>query len=267
MSDTYYRQIFTIVIVGSFITLLVVAFSISFVYLYQKRHFGFLQEKQKLQSQFQEELLKTQLEIQEQTFKTISEEIHDNIGQTLSFIKLSVNRVHTMLPEPEREKLTESKDLLSKVITDLRALSKTLNTDFIQQIGLAGAVKQQLDLLQRSEIYQTRLDIEGEQEKYPVQRELVLYRVIQELLNNIVKHADAATIYVRMEYLADKLSVLVRDDGKGFDVAALRQTTSQGLGLRNMFNRIGLVQGAIHIDSQQGRGTTVNIELPKSNEV
>ncbi|MES1249252.1 MAG: ATP-binding protein [Chitinophaga rupis] len=267
MSDEYYKQIFTIVIVGSFITLLVVAFSISFVYLYQKRHFGFLQEKQRLQSQFQEELLKTQLEIQEQTFKTISDEIHDNIGQTLSFIKLSINRVFTTLPEAEQEKLTEPKDLLTKVITDLRTLSKTLNTDFIQQIGLASAVRQQLDLLQRTELYETRLVIEGEQEKYSVQRELVLYRIIQELLNNIVKHADAGSVLVHMVYGPDKLRVLVRDDGKGFDVAATRQAANQGLGLRNMLNRVSLIHGTIDIESEAGKGTTVNIELSKSNEV
>lgn len=259
------NEIVTIVLVGSFITLLVVAFLVSFIYFYQRRHFAFLREKEQIRSQFQEELLKTRLEIQEETFKKISEEIHDNIGQTLSFIKLNMNTMKVSLAPEEEEKWKESRDLLTRVIKDLRNLSKTLNTDFIQDIGLVDAVRQQLSLLERSGLYHTSLEVTGEKQPYSVHRELVLYRVIQELLNNIVKHADAGRITVVMEYRPDRLLVSVQDDGKGFDPAPVRAERS-GIGLKNVFNRIALIDGVIHMDSSPGKGTLIKIDLPKPNE-
>lgn len=258
------KEIVTIVLVGSIITLLVVAFLVSFVYFYQRRHFAFLQEKEQIRSQFQEELLKTRLEIQEETFKKISEEIHDNIGQTLSFIKLNLNTMKLSLLPADEEKWGESKELLTKVIKDLRNLSRTLNTDFIQDIGLVGAVQQQLTLLEKTEMYTAVLDVSGERQPYPVSCELVLYRVIQELLNNIVKHAAASAIAVSMDYHSDRLLIRVKDNGKGFDPAAVPEKS--GLGLRNIMNRIGLINGTITIDSQPGMGALFTIDLPKPKE-
>lgn len=260
------KEIITIVLVGSFITLLVVAFLVSFVYFYQRRHFEFLREKQNIRSQFQEELLKTRLEIQEETFRMISEEIHDNIGQTLSFIKLNMNMIQVNVGEPDKEKWQESTDLMTKVIQDLRNLSRTLNTDFIQHIGLAAAVKQQLDLLERTGLYSTSLEVKGEKKEFPVNRELVLFRVIQELLNNIVKHADASLIKTCMTYETGRLLIKIEDNGKGFDTANVSLSEKTGIGLRNVINRVSLINGTITINSLPGKGTCINIELPQTND-
>jgi signal transduction histidine kinase len=267
MPGTQEKDIITIVLVGSFITLLVVAFLVSFVYFYQRRHFAFLREKEQIQSKFQEELLKTQLEIQEETFKTISEEIHDNIGQTLSFVKLNMNTLHVTLREGEEETWQESKDLLTRVIQDLRNLSRSLNTDFIQDIGFINAVRQQLALLEKTGLYTTSLVVSGEQQSYSVHRELVLFRIVQESLNNIVKHAEATQILIRMHYKPERLSITVEDDGKGFEAERTTRDKNGGIGLRNMINRITLINGSIRINSSPGKGTLVSIDLLGTNEL
>ena len=265
-------------LVGSFISLLLVAFLVSFVYFYQRRHFAFLREKQEIQSRFQEELLKTRLEIQEETFRSISEEIHDNIGQTLSFIKLNLNTITVQLPEKDNTKWQESKELLTKVIQDLRNLSRTLNTDFIQNIGLVNAIKQQLMLLERTGLYRISLNVLGERMSLSAAKELVLYRVTQELLNNSVKHADAAVIGVTIHYHLDKLIINVEDDGKGFDPeqpglpekASLAEKNSppekNGLGLRNVRNRIAMIGGTVDLRTAPDAGTHITIIVSLLNE-
>jgi two-component system, NarL family, sensor kinase len=266
MSGFTEKEIISLVLVGTFITLLLAVFLVSFVFFYQRRHFAFLREKQQIRSQFQEELLKTRLEIQEETFRTISEEIHDNIGQTLSFIKLNLNTIDPPLPGRQEEKWQESKELLTRVIQDLRSLSRTLNTDFIRDIGLVGAVRQQLGLLERSGLYRIGLEVLGEKWPLPAARELVLYRVIQELLNNIVKHAEAAVIKVSMQYDAQLLTIVVADDGKGFEMEKPVGQERQGLGLRNVINRISLIGGTVAIDSAPGAGTRITLNITQSAE-
>lgn len=223
-------------------------------------------EKKELEASFQQELLKSQLEIQESNFRNISQEIHDNIGQALSFIKLNINTIDIAEQEAAREKLTESKNLLTKVIQDLRDLSRTLNPDFIRDIGLLQAIEQQVSFLKKSGLFTIDLVITGEVIKYSLQQELVVYRIVQELLNNIVKHAAATDITIQLNYQPGQLQILVSDNGRGFDITAHTGENGNGLGLRNMHNRISMINGIININSSQGNGTTVEILLPGNPE-
>jgi len=241
------------------------AFIILFVIIYQKKQRLFFQEKQHMQSTFQNTLLQTRLEIQEETFKTISQEIHDNIGQSLSFVKLNLNTIDDRVPPDIKEKLLESKDLLSKSIQDLRDIARSLNPDFISEIGLHAAIEQQLLLLEKTGQYKTSFVISGEFYKNNNQRELVVFRIVQELLNNIVKHAEASEVNILMHYKAEQLEITVQDNGKGFNTSAMQSTeNNNGLGLRNMLNRMTLINGFITINSKPNEGTTAIIELPKA---
>lgn len=233
--------------------------------LNEEKKMNAFREREKLVAQInlhQQELLKTKLEIQEQTYRNISEELHDNIGQTLSLVKLNINTIDVHTPDIAEEQLLESKTLLTKVIQDIRDLAKTLNTDFIDKIGLANAIEQQLHLLKRTGLYATQLSINGDAVKYESQHELVVFRIIQELLNNIVKHAEATSIHVVMNYQTEKLIIIVQDNGKGFDPEK-RQLPEKGLGLRNIHNRIRLINGTVRFASEPEKGTTAIIELPK----
>src|SRR5688500_6182604 len=148
----------------------------------------------------QQELLNARLEIQEQTYRNISQELHDNIGQALSLVKIHINTVDIDDSQAAREKLAESKNLLAKAIQDLRDISKTLNTDFINEVGLVKAIDQQLQLLKRTGLYSTELFLKGDIYNQEPGHELFIFRIVQELLNNIVKHAEATQIRIAMNF-------------------------------------------------------------------
>jgi len=253
-----------LIVGGVFILSTLVVFIIIFIFLYQKRYYNHLKEKQELHSNFQQELLKTRLEIQEETFRNISQEIHDNIGQALSFVKLNLNTVDPHDASVVIDKLSQSKNLLTKTIQDLRDIARSLNTDFISEIGLPVAIEQQVQLLDKTGQYQTHFSVQGNTHKNNSQRELVVYRIVQELLNNIVKHAEASIINIEMQYLSEKLIITVQDNGRGFNIKAVRSAiNNNGLGLRNMTNRMNMISGTININSNIGSGTKATIELPK----
>lgn len=251
--------IFTIAAVIVVLLFLGVLFMLTMIY-YDKK-------KRSMVESFSQTLLQTRLEIQEETFKSISQEIHDNIGQSLSFIKLNISTLESKLASPIKETLTESKELLSKSIQDLRDIARSLSPDFINEIGLENAIKQQLQLLEKTGNYTIHFTAQGEQHKHDQHKELVVFRIVQELLNNIVKHAEASEIKASMDYQQQQLIITIADNGKGFDTATAHSTANNGLGLRNMQSRMTLINGFINIKSISGRGTQATIELPGTTVV
>lgn len=226
----------------------------------RKRNEMFLSEE-KLKADFQQTLLQTQLEIQEQTLKNISQEIHDNIGQALTLAKLNLN---TMPPTDTavQEKIATTKELVSKAIVDLRDLSRSLNTDYIADMGLQRAIEYELNLISKSSAIQTILQTTGEPFRMNQQKELILFRIVQEVLNNTLKHAGAQSIKASMQFGQNELVLSLTDDGKGFDANAAKDTSGQrGLGLRSMQNRAKLIGAAFSMESIPGTGTFVQIRL------
>jgi signal transduction histidine kinase len=213
------------------------------------------------------QLLKTQLELQEQTFQHISQEIHDNIGQALTFVKLNMHTIDLHKPEETENKLSESKALIAKAIQDLRYIAKSLNTDFINEAGLAACIEHQLHFLEKTGLYTTSLSIDDRWTKNTPEIELVLFRVIQELLNNIVKHAEASHIAIELHHPPQSLSITVRDNGKGFiPQPQVLHECEKGLGLSSMNKRLAMIHGQIIIESTPGAGTIVHIEVPQQGE-
>lgn len=239
------------------------AFFIFFKKVMQKQNDMLLNE-QKMKNDFQQTLLQTQLEIQEQTLKTISEEIHDNIGQALSLAKLKLNTVDITKQEQLIEKITDSKNLVSKAIQDLRDLSRSLNTDNIAAMGLIRAVEYELELFRKSG-FDTDLRISGTITRMEPQRELIIFRILQEALTNIIKHAEARSITVTAVYTTDTLELQVKDDGKGTTVLPDingDENSNKSLGLRNMHNRAKMVGAAFSMESVPGNGTVIKLSIP-----
>ncbi len=215
------------------------------------------QEKRHREATYAEELLKTRLEIQEETFRNISQEIHDNIGQSLSLVKLTIA---TAIPTDTVQitfALDRSKQFLTKAIQDLRNLSHSLSPDFLDSIGLPAALEQQLQQLEKTKQFTTSFTATDHHKRLNLQKELVILRIVQELLNNILKHAKATAVSIEMAYSETHLTVTVKDNGMGFDTTRLTATQShRGLGLINMDKRMQLVGGIITLSSKQGEGTT-----------
>ncbi len=225
-------------------------------------------EKEEIKLNFQNELLKTKNEIQEQTFKDISEELHDNITQTLAVLKLKHNILIMTVPVDSTcsTQLSECKLLVDKVLLDLRNLSRALNPDHITRIGIKNAIEQELNTLYKTGRYEIKFCSEGESFDLPAQSELFLFRIVQELLHNIIKHANASTISVFIKFTLTELFLIVTDDGDGFDIPEqVIKKMNNGMGLRNLQNRINLIGGKIKFESANRKGTNVYITLPRSS--
>lgn len=219
-------------------------------------------EKMRMQSEYSEALLHAQIEIQESTLKNISQEIHDNIGQVLTLAKLNLGTMTSSEPALQ-DKLLITKQLVGKAIIDLRDLSRSFNTDHIASIGIQAAIEYELGLIQRTAGIETNLNTNGEAFRIDPQKELILFRIVQEILNNSLKHAAARMIQIEFQFLGGTLLLIIKDDGKGFDINQVTEggTHSRGLGLRNMKNRAKLIGASYDLASEPGRGTIITISL------
>ena len=212
---------------------------------------------------FRQELLRTQLEIQEQTLKNISQEIHDNIGQALSLAKLNLNTMPAANDEVLQQKIFNSKELVSKAITDLRGLSRSLDTDYVQEMGLQRAIEYELEMIKKTGTIDTSLIVEGSLFRLEKQKELILFRIVQETFNNILKHSGAKDLNVNINYSPNSFTLIVKDDGKGVNLQPLNEANNNfGLGIRNMHSRAKLIGADFHMTSILGVGTEVKINLP-----
>lgn len=254
-----------LVICAVVFTMVILLFLFGFIVKYQRKSISFQTEKKVMQSAFEQELLKTQLEIQEQTLKNISQEIHDNIGQVLSLVKLHLATMDTDRPELLKEKMNDSRNLISKAIQDLRSLSKRLDTDSVQAMGLLHSVRNELEAVEKVGLHKTSLILNGIQYKLEPNVELILFRVFQELLNNILKHARAKNISVEFIYHPHQLQLKIKDDGTGFDLKEItgNNNSEPGLGLKNMHNRAKMINADFLMESYIGKGTNVTITLNK----
>lgn len=213
---------------------------------------------------FQQTLLQAQLEIQEQTLKNISQEIHDNIGQALSLAKLNMNTMLPVADDKLAQKIVDSKVLISKAIGDLRDLSRSLDTDYVKEMGLQRAIEYEMEMMQKTGTIITKLQVEGSVIRLDKQEELILFRIVQETFHNIIKHAQAKELDVNVWYKPGVLELLIADDGKGVDLSPLNKDGNGnfGLGIRNMHSRAKLIGADFMMSSTLGKGTEVRIVLP-----
>jgi two-component system, NarL family, sensor kinase len=252
-------------LVGACIFIVILFTLFLFFYLMSRqRHNELIMKEHRLKHEYHQELLRTQLEIQEQTFKNISQEIHDNIGQALTLAKLNLNTMPQGSGE-QQEKITTTKELVSKAIVDLRDLSRSLNTDYVADMGLQKAIEYELGLISKSSNIITNMQLEGEPFRMDKQKELILFRIVQEVLNNTLKHAGATTIHAKINYGNNDLQLSVTDNGKGFLISDTQNEnqSGSGLGLRNMDNRAKLIGATFSMNSKPGNGTEVRIILPQ----
>lgn len=249
---------------GALLLVMFSVFIVTFFIINRRKKQQLEMDKQLMAKAFTENLLKTKLEIQEQTIKTISEEIHDNIGQVLSLAKLNLGTVPAHQEQSINIKLDNTKKLVSKAISDLRNLSRSLYGDRINELGLVEATSNELKILEQSGQVETNLKIVGEPFKLAPQKELVLFRIMQEALNNAIKYSKSNLIEVELNFASLSFMICVRDFGVGFDMSKL-ENGKRGVGTKSMISRAELIGAHIDIISQPGNGTTICAILPLEN--
>lgn len=250
----------TLIIAATVFLFSVAAGIVNLVLLYQKKQLKYQREKEQLVTRFQKEILETKLEIQEQTLRAVSEEVHDNIGQVLSLAKLNLNTLVAPLPHADATKIDDARNLVGRAIEDLRQISRSLSGQSIHAVGLVAALQRELQQLERASGLQTRLQMQGPDPVLEPDKELVLYRIVQEALQNIVKHAQASQVTLSLHTSPGILHLSITDNGKGFKTGDI---TLLGNGLHNMRNRARLIGGQLLLQGSPGHGTTIDIHLPQ----
>ena len=238
-------------------------FLVFYVTLYNRRKRKHLEEKTFLRQQFQEELAKTQMEVQEQTLKTIATEIHDNVGQLLSLSKLTLSTVNIANePKKAQMKVENTLSLLDTSIKELRQLASLLYAYNLLSAGLDGAVQNELYRLERTERYEINWLCAGDaaRELNP-QHALIAFRIFQELINNIVKHAEATRIDAKFEYLSFEVQIEIADNGQGFNLKKVAANPT-GLGITTLFKRATMMGGSFELTSEIGVGTIAKLTIP-----
>jgi len=236
----------------------------SFLFIYQKKQISYFETIEKLRHDYEKNLLSTQLEMQEQTFQHISREIHDNINLSLTLAKLNLNTFDWNHPDKANIKIYSTLQQISKAIADLGDLSKGMNTEIIINQGLIEVLKKETNRLRELNLFELNYVITGNPVFMDSQKELVIFRIIQEALNNIIKHARATSVKLNLEYNFDHINVLIADNGQGFCKEVVEQNKNKecNAGLNNMRKRAALFNGRTIIDSTPDSGTNIYVTIP-----
>ena len=216
-----------------------------------------------MEQAYQSELLRTQIEVQEHTLNHISQELHDNIGQILSLVKINLNNLDIYEEVPALQKIATTKTLVSKALNDLRSLSKTLDANYVLRSKLSEALRFELDYIAQACGCKTALTIDGEERLLAPQQQIVFFRIAQEVMNNAVKHALPHTIQVELIFDPTHFRMNIRDDGVGFDLAEIQNSGAyeRGAGLHNMKTRSELIGAIFSLTSEPGKGTFASVML------
>ena len=213
-------------------------------------------ERFHLIKRFENELLKSKNELTEALLKKISQEIHDNISPLLTLVKWNLSA----LDDSENTHIKESKHYLVEAIAALRELSHTTNGDFVLKEGLNVAVLKLSNsfnsLKHLTCSFENTIDADI---KLNDANELIVYRCIQEILNNAAKHSGANEIKINFWQSACIFKVMISDNGKGFEQS---NSTKNGMGLINISERISIINASIDIQSTLNKGTQITLSVP-----
>lgn len=257
---------FNSLLFGTIAILIVTTFSISFVAFYKQKQAEQKIAIQELKAEMQRQLLESALEVQEVERVRIAKDLHDEVGAMLSVTKMSFNQLLRRLDNAEDLAAMgkQTKELLEQSIGQVRRISKELVPSTLEEFGLMSAID---EFIQKVHLASGALFVFSHEgidikQRFDKKIELTIYRVIQELINNALKHAEAKEITLKLTTEGNKIIFTFTDNGKGFDFESVRKDPKSGLGMRNIESRLSIVNGTFDIQSAIGRGTKTMIEIP-----
>lgn len=250
-------EVALILFASTAIILLLTGLIVISLVIQQKRKYRFQQEKGAMKNNFDRELLRTHLEIQSQAFESISRELHDNVGTLIS-----IAMVHIQSVDPATEKaqytLTEAGNLLDEALNTLRDISRSIHPENISRLGWQNAFVAELERIGKINLFAVHYSTAGEPVRIEPGKEVIIFRILQESLNNIVKHADGNNITVQIHFNQDTVIIRIEDDGKGLEKEP-GELGTQGSGLRNMIARAAMLPAILQIENGPVRGTVVTL--------
>lgn len=255
------RNIIIAIIIGVLILIIIIAF---LVYNRYK-----IRNQNKLQTEMlkqQEKAAQAVINAEESERQRIAAELHDGLGQLFSAVKLNLSGIRDHIEfkdEHSKNMFTKTINMVDESCREVRVISHQMAPNVLLKSGLTAAIR---DFINKIDARKLKINLEtfGLQEKLDQNVEAVLYRIIQESVNNVIKHAEASSLDIQLSRDEDGINVMIEDNGKGFSQA--HSETAHGMGLKNIISRVNYLKGTVEISSEPGKGTLVAIHIPNKTK-
>lgn len=241
-------------ILVTFILVLLAIFFLLLVFIFIKRKNALIVEKFALKRKLEAEASEALLEIQEATLRSVSWELHDNIGQLMTLAKIQLQQLGGIGSN------SDVFETLTLALNELRSLSKSINPEAMNKLNFLEATKIEIERLNKLNYIKASLAIEGKPFSLISKNEIILFRILQEVFSNTLKHLKATDLQVLLKYEEKILYIVVHDNGIGFDI----NSKKDGIGIKNISKRAELIGAELKIISMKNEGTTINIIYPKT---
>ncbi|MCF0050206.1 sensor histidine kinase [Dyadobacter sp. LJ53] len=240
---------------------------ISFVMYYQKRRFEEEKRISDIEKNYNRLLLDTALNSEETERRRIAQDLHDDIGTMLSLTKLSLNQLSKMVGNSGNEKedqiMKKSQTLVEETILHVRRITRDLVPTTLERFGLMEAIEEFIHKLEEDN--NLAITFQANTDDFPRQGqklELTLYRIMQELVNNAIKHASCTKIDIRLEINDQMIGLKVTDNGVGFDPEKIKENNLAGLGLLGIESRLAIVAGTVQYEKPEKGGASAFAQIP-----
>ena len=238
---------YTTVFVSLLIAIIIVFFVVSII-LYHRRYI-----------KLQRERITAEITILENERKRIATDLHDSAGPLLSTVKLFINSLDVRTDE-DKQIIARSSKYIDETITNLRQISHNLLPNALERKGLTEALREFIQQISEKQPLHIELRTSGDIQIQP-EKAIHIFRIIQEIIQNTLKHAHAKQLQISLNKEEDLLLLLIREDGAGFDVKKAK-SNSTGLGMKSLEIRTDIMHGSLAIDSAPGQGTNYLIKIP-----
>ena len=232
-----------------------------YFYRYKSRKDKIISRQKISQLEEEKKLLavRSLVEGQKEERKRIATELHDGLGVLLSVTKMKFSSLKEENPK-NRELIDQATQFLEQATGDVRKISHNLMPGLLTKLGLYEALEDLFDKLSETEGVQAVCEIRGEQKRLPENKEYMIYRIIQEMINNTIKHADARYLELHIDINPETLGIRFSDDGKGFNREEHDHQSS--IGLESIWSRVNFLDGTIVLESAPGKGTRYTLQIP-----
>lgn len=235
--------------------LILIAGLIIFIFKYRSRKIRHEEELKNIEELHGAELMNTELNMRQQTMSYIGKEIHDSVAQKLTLASIYA---HKMELKSEGKAYDNISKIIDEALFELRMLSRTLVDNKLQSETLEDLIKAECDRVNAMDICEIHLTA-SQIPELDISVKGPLFRIVQEFIQNSIKHSACSNIYIDLLYKQNVLNLSIKDDGKGFNIKELRH---RGIGLDNMRSRTLKLGGTFEIDSKETHGTSLSISLP-----
>ncbi|HET9278976.1 MAG TPA: ATP-binding protein [Flavitalea sp.] len=260
--DETQKEVVLIIVISTALILLLCGIVVTGLLIQQKRKLRHQKQLLEMNNIYEKSLLESQLRIQEETFQAISQNLHDNIGSNISTAMLLLYKDEQSSDQEMEDNRREALGMLDRIVDDLRNLARSLNAGFLDDIGLNEAIRSRVQQLERSKKFSIKLSIDEIPQQIDRHKQVMLFYIFQESINNITKHSHAKVITIDLRYEKEKMIMQIKDDGEGMAHVEPRNINHKGSGLINIKNHATLMGATLEIHSERGNGTEIIVTLP-----